>query len=105
MKRILPVMVIFIASTIVTSGQAPHAIKYQAVVRDTLGIILSNQDITVRITILSDSMTGTQVYQETHSVEVNSYGLINLAIGTSTVTGGDFTQITWDRSEHFLPSK
>jgi uncharacterized protein (TIGR02145 family) len=42
------------------------------------------------------------VYQETHSVEVNSYGLINLAIGTGTVISGTFSGIGWDTSEHYL---
>jgi uncharacterized protein (TIGR02145 family) len=51
---------------------------------------------------MKDSISGTSVYQETHSVEVNSYGLINLAIGTGTVISGTFSEIGWDTSEHYL---
>ena len=102
MKKVIPVVFIMIASMATLFGQAPHAINYQAVARDTTGAILTNQDISVRITILKDSVDGQALYQETHIIEVNSYGLINLAIGTGTVINGDFPLIEWDSSEHFL---
>jgi uncharacterized protein (TIGR02145 family) len=51
---------------------------------------------------MSDSITGPAVYQETHNVETNSYGLIRLAIGTGTVISGIFSQIGWDITHHYL---
>jgi uncharacterized protein (TIGR02145 family) len=102
MKKIVTVILIILVSIVISFGQAPLSINYQAVARDTTGAILTSQDISVRITIFKDSIGGTAVYQETHSVEVNSYGLINLAIGTGTVISGIFSQIGWDTSEHYL---
>jgi uncharacterized protein (TIGR02145 family) len=102
MKRIIPLILFVLTSIIISFGQAPQAINYQAVARDTSGAILTNQDINVRITILKDSIDGPVVYQETHSVEVNTYGLINLAIGTGTVIIGTCSEIGWDTSEHYL---
>jgi uncharacterized protein (TIGR02145 family) len=102
MKKVIPVIFIVLVSIVISFGQAPQSINYQAVARDTSGAILTNQDISVKITILKDSIGGSEVYQETHSVEANSYGLINLAIGTGTVISGIFSQIGWDTSEHYL---
>jgi uncharacterized protein (TIGR02145 family) len=102
MKKIVSVILIVLVSVMISFGQATQSINYQAVARDTSGAILTNQDINVRITILKDSISGSEVYQETHSVEVNSYGLINLAIGTGTVISGTFSQIGWDTSELYL---
>jgi hypothetical protein len=102
MKKITTVILSVLVSIMIASGQAPQSINYQAIARDTSGAILTNQDISIRITILKDSIGGSVVYQETHSVEVNSYGLINLAIGTGTVTNGTFSEIGWDTSEHYL---
>jgi uncharacterized protein (TIGR02145 family) len=101
-KRILPVFLLVILAIVLSFGQGPQSINYQALARDTSGAILTNQDISVRITILKDSIGGSVVYQETHSVEVNSYGLINLAIGTGTVISGTFSEIGWDTSKHYL---
>jgi uncharacterized protein (TIGR02145 family) len=102
MKSVIPLILIVLTSIVISFGQAPQSINYQAVARNTSGAILTNQDISVRITILKDSIGGLVVYQETHNVEVNSYGLINIAIGTGTVTSGTFSEIGWDTSEHYL---
>jgi uncharacterized protein (TIGR02145 family) len=102
MKKIVTVIVIVLVSVVISFGQVSQSINYQAIARDTSGAILTNQDISTRITILKDSIGGSVVYQETHSIEVNSYGLINLAIGTGTVVSGTFSQIGWDTSEHYL---
>jgi uncharacterized protein (TIGR02145 family) len=102
MKRIISVLIFVLVSIVISFGQGPQSINYQAIARDTSGAILTNQDISVRITILKDSIGGSVVYQETHSVGVNSYGLINLAIGTGTVISGIFSEIGWDTAKHYL---
>jgi len=102
MKRIIPTILLIFLTVIYVLGQAPQAINYQAVARDTPGAILTNQDISVKMTILTDSIGGTVKYQEIHNVEVNSYGFINLAFGTGTVISRNFSEIGWDTSEHYL---
>jgi hypothetical protein len=76
--------VLFFAVFLVLSGtvfaQIPQAIKYQAVARDTNGAVIASQNISLKISILGDSVTGVVEYSETHSVMTNSFGLVNVAI-------------------------
>jgi uncharacterized protein (TIGR02145 family) len=102
MKRLIPTIAFVFLSIFISFGQTPDAINYQAIARDSTGAILTDQAISVRITIMKDSTGGTAVYQETHGVNVNAYGLVNLAIGTGTVISGNFQLIEWYNSEHYL---
>ncbi|MCX6272865.1 MAG: hypothetical protein NTU44_16970, partial [Bacteroidetes bacterium] len=83
-------------------AQSPQAIKYQAVARNTSGNILVNQVINMRIGILSGGPDGTSLYQETHTVATNAYGLVNLEIGRGTLLSGNFSTIQWGQGSYFV---
>ena len=83
-------------------AQTPEAFNYQAVVRNNTGQIIANQSVSFRIGILETTATGTLVYQETHTVTTNDYGLANFAIGTGTVISGTFATIDWGGDAHFV---
>ncbi len=83
-------------------AQSVSAFRYQAVLHQSSGYVLSNQEVNIRISILQDNAGGTMVYQETHTAETNPFGLINLAIGTGTVLTGDLTGIYWGSSCHYM---
>lgn len=72
------------ASTLLACGltiaQAPSMFNYQAVARDATGGVIADQNVSVQISILSGSATGTSVYTETHSVTTSSYGLLTLKL-------------------------
>ena len=72
-------------------AQVPQSINYQAIARDN-GLILVNQTIDVRITILDAS---TSVYQETHSATTDQYGQFKLNIGQGFPITGSFSGILW----------
>ena len=93
---------IAIALSFVTFSQAPNAFKYQAVVRDAANLILNNQSVGMRMTIMQGSIGGTTVYQETFASTTNAYGLVNLEIGSGTVVSGDFTNIDWASGPYFI---
>jgi len=82
-------------------SQSPQSFKYQAIARDNTGNVLQNQSISIRITILSGSPTGTPEYAETHSDTTNQFGLFTLQIGNGTVVSGDFTTINWGANTHY----
>ncbi len=82
-------------------AQAPQAFKYQAVIRDATGNILSNQSVGMQLTILQGSASGTPVYTETFAATTNGYGLANLEIGTGT-TVDDFSSIDWANGPYFM---
>ena len=82
-------------------AQSPQAFKYQAVIRNASNIILNNQAVGVELTILQGSPGGTAVYTETFSPTTNSYGLVNLEIGTGT-TSDDFSAIDWANGPYYM---
>ena len=68
-------------------AQAPQGITYQAVARGNAGNVLPDSALTVRMGILLDSPSGDLLWQETHAVNTNFYGLFDLVIGQGDGTG------------------
>jgi hypothetical protein len=89
---------------IVTSlnAQPPEAFKYQAVVRDAGGDIVSDQLVGIKINIRNAIPAGTIIYQETHTPVTNLFGLVNLEIGNGAPTIGTFDGINWQSESKFL---
>lgn len=82
-------------------AQAPQKINYQAVIKNTSGDVVSNQNIAVQVNINQSTATGTTVYSETHAVTTSQDGLITLQIGDGTTTD-NFTAISWGNNTYFL---
>ncbi|MCS6981657.1 MAG: hypothetical protein NZM65_05605 [Flavobacteriales bacterium] len=82
------------------SQTPPQGINYQAVARDA-GSNLITGPLTVRITLRQGSASGPTVYQETHNVTANTYGLFNLAIGQGSPQSGSFAGIDWGMGPYF----
>lgn len=102
MKRVT-----FILSVIVLSlyalGQSPAAIKYQAVARGLDGTPLTNQNISVKVSVLYDNIFGEIIYSESHSVETNTFGLFSVEIGNpDTVLSGSFEDIDWGEAKYLM---
>ena len=86
-------------------AQSPESINYQAIARNSSGIVLEGQTGTVTFTIFSGTATaGNEVYQEKHDVTTNSFGLFNVKIGEGydTLPGKPFSSIDWGNNQHFL---
>lgn len=79
----------------VTRAQAPLALNYQGVARTALGLIIPDQAVSVRFSILEGSATGTVLYQETATTNTNNFGLFTLAIGNGIPAAGTFAAINW----------
>ncbi|MFZ6014274.1 MAG: hypothetical protein ACOYXT_28290, partial [Bacteroidota bacterium] len=92
----------FILICSVALSQSPEAFKYQAVVRDHNGQIISGEVISIKISILQGSINGSSVYTETHTTETNAFGSVNLEIGKGAVKSGSFSAITWGAQMHFV---
>jgi hypothetical protein len=102
MNKALLFLFLVIAGTQVVFSQSPNKFNYQAIVRDSEGKLLVNEEISLRISILSNSATGNTVYSETQSATTNSNGLINLKIGEGNVINGSFNNIEWGNTLHYL---
>jgi hypothetical protein len=99
MKKIFTLI---FAVTIAALGfsQAPNSMKYQAILRDAAGAIKASTNVTLVISVLQGSATGTVVFTESHSVSTNAYGLVNLEIGS--VNSAGFTAINWAAGPYFV---
>jgi len=102
MKKIALLPVIFLCVSLICSSQVPHAFKYQAVIRDTTGVVISNQLVSLRISILKGDINGDVSYSEIHDVKTNDLGLVNLEIGRGLIVQGDFDQILWGEDNYFI---
>ena len=83
-------------------AQVPQSLNYQAVARDAAGNILANQTAQVRYTIHDAGTAGPVLYQETHSVTTNQFGLFTAAVGNGTVALGNFSTIDWSLNTKYL---
>ncbi|TNE60086.1 MAG: DUF1566 domain-containing protein [Bacteroidetes bacterium] len=83
-------------------AQTPEAFHYQAVTRNSAGQPIADQSVSLRISILSGSVAGPSVYTEIHNEQTNSFGLINIEIGTGNPVSGAFSSIDWGSNSYFL---
>lgn len=103
-KRILAVF-LFTVVAISVKGQAPDLISYQAVIRNASGILVVHKTVNVKISILKNGLNGSPVYIETHTIESNSNGTINLYIGNGNVSLGTFSEINWSSGTYFIKTE
>jgi uncharacterized protein (TIGR02145 family) len=104
MKKLFTLFVI-IALAINVLAQSPQKMSYQAVVRNTSGVLMANQSVGMKISILQGSVTGTAVYVETHTTTTNANGLVTIEIGGGTVVTGTFAGIDWSNGTYFIKTE
>ncbi len=102
MKKSSLLIILAFILTIGIFAQTPQSFKYQSVVRDLTGNIITNQLVAVKISLLIGSETGPVVYSEVHSGTTNQFGLITLDIGSGTIESGVFSSIDWRLDNYFL---
>jgi trimeric autotransporter adhesin len=99
MKNLI-MLIAGITIAMLTSAQAQEGFNYQAVIRNAEGQPLQNQNVGIRISL--QSPTGTLHYSETHTLNTNSLGIVNLVIGSGILENGSFADIPWESSSIFF---
>ncbi len=84
------------------SLEAPQAFSYQGLAVDANGNALANQTVGLRFTIIESQPTGTEVYAETQQSSTSPIGHFAANVGEGNVTGGDFSNIQFGNSRHYL---
>jgi len=105
MKKTVFTFILAVITAFYAPAQTPQAFKYQAVARDNAGNILSNQNVSFRMSIIQGALPGTVVYSETHAVTTNEFGLANLEIGRGTPVSGLFSTIDWSITPCFIKTE
>ncbi|NOY47597.1 MAG: hypothetical protein GXO84_05285 [Chlorobi bacterium] len=95
------IITIFFALFISISNFAQQGINYKALIKDSSGNVIANQSITILFSILK-GVAQTTIYQEQHTPNTDSNGLVILTIGQGNVMGGVFESIDWANDNYFL---
>ena len=104
MKKVF-LLIYLVVATNTLFAQAPQGINYQTVVRNSAGVAIENQSVSIRFTVLQNSVNGTAVYTETHAATTNFLGLVNLVIGQGNATQGSFNNIDWSTGSYFIQTE
>ena len=88
-------------------AQAPQKMSYQAIIRNSSNVLITNTAIGMRVSILQGSTSGTVVFQEffNPNPQTNSNGLVTVEIGTGTPVVGTFAAINWATGPYFVQTE
>ena len=102
MKTYILGIFLLLVSIAVFGQSTPQAFSYQAVAKDANGSVITNQQVYVKVNVISDSSDGPTVYSEYHSTTTNNVGLFMLAVGEGTALVNTFSDIEWATAPHFV---
>jgi uncharacterized protein (TIGR02145 family) len=100
MKKLYTLLALVI--TLITTAQAPQGFNYQAIVRNSAGALIVNQNVNFKFNIMLNSATSLPVFSETHMAPTDDLGQVNLVIGQGTATTGTFSSINWGTGNYYL---
>ena len=83
-------------------SQAPEAFKYQSILRDINGAEISNQTVSLRISVHDNAPNGVIIYQESHQATTNNFGLFSLSVGLGNPLIGLFSAIDWGTNSKYI---
>ena len=97
-------LLVFIVLASLAFGQAPEMINYQGVARNSVGNVLPNKKLSMRLSIREGGTNGTIVYKETRIVTTNNFGLFTVAIGSPGAgdVSGTINGIDWSTAAKFI---
>ena len=108
MKKLFTVLSVLLVNSVlfaITPPMVPQKMSYQAVVRNSSNVLVTNQPVGIKISILQFTATGTVVYAESQTPTTNANGLISIAIGTGAVITGAFSTIDWSAGPYFIKTE
>ncbi|MDP5157742.1 MAG: hypothetical protein NWQ07_04085 [Flaviramulus sp.] len=102
MKHIVTLLTVLLISI---SSFAQQGIGYKAIIKDNLGNVVANQEITLRFSIL-DALTGGTIESQDYHYDVltdaNGIAIVNIGEGAQSLSYGFFEDIDWGSHSHFL---
>ena len=101
MKRLFTFLPsIFVLSLVI--AQSPQKFSFQTVIRNSNNVLVANQQIGLRVSILQGSENGVIAYSERHNPLTNANGLASVQIGGGQILGGNFQNIDWANGLYFV---
>ena len=81
MKKVLLTLILTLLSATLLWAQAPQGFTYQAVVRNADGTAVSNRTVSVKLSFIKGSASGTEGYAELHYPTTDAGGLFTVIAG------------------------
>jgi hypothetical protein len=72
--------------------------NYQAIVKDSDGNPVTNNQVKFKFSLMHQSSTATPVYVEEHELVTPPDDVVNLSVGGGTVLNGTFSNIDWSQN-------
>jgi len=69
--------------------------NYQAIVKDSDGNPVTNNQVKFKFSLMYQSSTATPVFVEEHDITTPADGVVNISVGGGTVVNGTFSDIDW----------
>lgn len=97
-KIMLLFVLILIASHRSYAQSVPSRFAYQAVIRDSKGALIVDDEVGIKIEIAKESGNGNVIFSEDHKVLTNKQGLVSLEIGSKA----DLSTLNWAQGPYFI---
>jgi hypothetical protein len=90
-------------SAVKAQAQAPQLFNYQGIARDAKGNPLSNQTMTLKLSVLPTSDASDFEYEEIQTVKTNEFGLYSLQIGNGSSTSArKMKDVKWETGNKYI---
>ena len=83
-------------------AQVPQLFNYQGIARDAKGNPLSNQKMSLKLSVLPTADATVAEYEETQLVNTNEFGLYTLQIGNGTAVNGNMKTVKWETGNKYI---
>lgn len=101
-NKLLTLLFTLLAGSIFAQG-IPQGMNYQAVARDKSGAILADQEIFLKVSLLSEpANTPVVYYSEVQRVVTNKFGLFTAVVGKGSLLSGEWYRIPWSSKEIWM---
>ncbi|MCG2615600.1 hypothetical protein LZZ85_14965 [Terrimonas sp. NA20] len=103
MKKLLALLGMILTAQLVLA-QAPGIFNYQGVARNSVGNVIQNKTIALRLNIRNNTATGPIVYSETREVTTNPFGLFNVQVGSpgARASTGTIAGVSWGNGAKYI---
>ena len=103
MKRLFHSLIVFLFFSISALAQN-EGISFQGLARNAAGEVLVSQSISLRLSILLGSPSGSVAYTETRQTITNPQGIFAVVVGDGTANSktGNFSSIDWGTASKFI---
>jgi hypothetical protein len=104
MKKIFTIVCGLLVTAMTVRAQAPGMFNYQGVARNSVGNVLGNKNISLRLTIREGGINGQSLYSETRAITTNPFGLFVVQVGSTgaTAVSGSISTVPWNTGNKYL---